>query len=291
MSTRHQVPSIQEDIRLVDYCGSAFPILGTKSSTKKALKKNRLYLNGKIADGSEWIIEGDQIELRGQAQTQVKAFDSDLEIIYEDDHLLVVNKPAGIATNGNRYSTAENAVIGKFRPSQAEDALERPVAAHRLDVPTRGLLILSKSRQAQVELGRMFQSQKIQKFYHAVAHGKLNTSGRISLNIQGKKAFTHYELERAVPSKVFGHLSLVKLMPKTGRTHQLRIHLSSEGHFIVGDKSYNDGNKTILGKGLLLAATGLEMKHPISGKELKLQIPIPPKFLRILDREESRFNQ
>ena len=100
-----------------------------------------------------------------------------------------------------------------------------------------------------------------------------------------------FETIETVPSKIFQHLSLVRLFPITGRTHQLRIHMQKEGHFIVGDKMYSDGKKTILGKGLLLCARGISFQHPKTKKTIHLQIDIPPKFTKIMQREKERFSK
>jgi 23S rRNA-/tRNA-specific pseudouridylate synthase len=98
-------------------------------------------------------------------------------------------------------------------------------------------------------------------------------------------AITKYEKLQSVSSKFYTHLSLLKLIPVTGRTHQLRIHLHSEGHLIVGDKQYAETQKTILGKGLMLCSTRLKFKHPQNNQEMDIQIKMPKKFMRVLDRE------
>lgn len=288
-SKQHRVDRRGEGMRLVDYAGQAFVKLGSKSAAKKALKKQNILLNGRAAQGAEFLQAGDTIELIGQQQSSMKALHIEMPVIFEDEYLIVVNKPAGIATNGNRHKTAENAVLGKFKPSSASDALSRPVAAHRLDVPTRGLLIMAKTKTAQREIGHLFQKKLIQKHYYAIVHGAPPQSGYIETPIGDKSAHTDFETVRTVSSRLFDKLSLVRLSPKTGRTHQLRIHMQSIGHLIAGDKQYADGKRTILGKGVYLAACALSFRHPVTGKPLELSEDIPNKFVRLLDREESRF--
>jgi len=272
----------------VDYLGAAMPELGSKSATKKALRAKRIRINGRLASGAEYVKEGDEIKLAAAKNESIKALEIDLPIVYEDDDMIVVNKPAGIATNGNRYKTVENAVIGKFKPSGRADALARPVAAHRLDVPTRGLLIMAKSRKALVSLGDSFARKRVQKTYHAIVHGTPPDSGSVDTEVAEKSALTHYSVIRSVPSRNYKSLALIALRPQTGRTHQLRIHMQSIGHPIVGDKMYVGNQHTIFGKGVYLAATGLELPHPIEAKRVTLQMGLPPKFTRLLDREESR---
>jgi len=138
-------------------------------------------------------------------------------------------------------------------------------------------------------MSKAFQSNQVKKTYLAIAHGKTEKKGSIDLKVDGKKALTHFERQRLVPSRIFQHLSLLALYPQTGRTHQLRIHLKEKGHFILGDKMYADGQKTILGKGLFLCANQLEFRHPFRKETMHLQTPLPAKFARTLDREEKRF--
>ena len=267
----------------------AFPILGSKSAVKKAIAGGRLFLNGKPATLSDILKKGDRLELRGAGFGKAKDFETDLEIIYKDDSLLVIKKPAGIAVNGARNKTVENALAGVIPAPDQKDALPRPVAVHRIDVPTTGLVLLARTKSALIALSRAFQENEVKKEYFAVVHGKLPEKGRIDKPVNGKSALTEFETIRIAPSRVFGHLSLVRLHPITGRTHQLRIHLKSEGHLIVGDKQYADGGKTILGKGLYLSACRLQFNHPETGKPLDIRIPPPVKFERLLEREKERY--
>lgn len=287
----HQVKQLSANTRLIDYAALAFPILGSKSAVKKALSAGRLLLNGKPAVFSDSLKIGDLLELQGTGIQQVKKYDIDLEIAYEDDYLLIANKPGGIAVNGNRYKTVENAVAEVNKNNQQPDVLARPVAVHRIDVPTTGLVMLAKTKKAQIKLGKAFQANQVKKEYLAVVHGKPPDKGRIKEPIEGKTAITDFESLRTVPSKVFKNLALVKLKPITGRTHQLRIHLKDNGHFIVGDKMYAEGKKTILGKGVMLCACRLQFTHPITGKVIDIKIDPPAKFKRILEREEERFRK
>lgn len=285
----HKVKDLDGHMDLLIYAVKAFPILGSKTAARKAMDAGRLKLNGNAARIGDRVKTGAFLELEGAGVRKVKKLDIDLETIYEDDFIIVVNKPSGIAVNGNRNKTVENALAHANRANKIADALPRPVAAHRIDVPTSGLVILAKTKRALIELGKAFQSNRVKKEYAAVVHGAISAQGEIDLPIDQKSALTHYQKENETPSRLFGALSLVKLKPVTGRTHQLRIHLKETGHLIVGDKQYAGQQKTILGKGLFLAACALQLKHPITGKEITLRIPTPPKFLRLLDREAARF--
>ena len=202
---------------------------------------------------------------------------------------MVANKPGGVAVNGNRNKTVENIIKTSIQRSKQENAFITPVAAHRLDVPTKGLVLLAKTKPALVGLNKSFQAGEIKKKYIAIVHGQPAAKGEITMPIQGKKSLTKYRLIRSVPSRIYQHLSLLDLELLTGRTHQLRIHLKETGHLIVGDKQYADSQKTILGKGLFLCAYQLIFQHPIHKESIQVELPIPPKFHKLLDREEARF--
>lgn len=288
---RHTVLDVDGKEDVISYCADHFRILGSRSAVKKAIAGGRLLLNGKTAGFSDRLRNGDRLELKGSGIQKAKKFDADLEIVYEDDLLLVVNKPGGIAVNGNRNKTVENAVADRNRQNPQPDALPRPVAVHRIDVPTSGLVMLAKTKTALIEMSRAFQEGEVHKEYRAVVHGKMPAGGTIRKPIQGKEAETRCQTLETAPSRVFGHLSLLRLQLITGRTHQLRIHLWGEGHPIVGDKDYMDDRKTLLGKGLFLCSCKMQFKHPGTGGLIELEIEPPGKFGRLLERERERFGR
>lgn len=287
----HKVEAVKGQVDLLSYAAKAFPILGSKTAVKKAIESGRLFLNGQPAKYGDRVKNGAFLQLSGAGIRQVKKLSIDLEVIHEDDHLIVVNKPSGIAVNGTRNKTVENALAQINQANKLEDALPRPIAAHRIDVPTSGLVILAKTKRALIALSKAFQEGEVQKEYVAVVHGAIPVEGTIDLPVNGKSALTHYQKVDEAPSRIFEAVSLVKLRPITGRTHQLRIHLKEIGHLIVGDKMYAEGQKTIQGKGLFLAACSLQLEHPATRQALALSIPIPPKFKRVLEREAARFTR
>ncbi len=286
---KHKVPFIKGRIRIGDYCGNVFSILGSRSAAKKALAKNNVLLNGRVARSADFIKAGDIIELKQSNTRAIKKLNVEVDIVFEDDFIVIVNKPGGIAVNGNRYKTVENAVVQLNENNKQPDALPRPVAVHRIDVPTKGMVILAKTKKALINMSRLFQENKVEKKYMAVVHGKTNDKGQIDQPIDGKNAITNYETKRVVRSRVYNHISIVELSPITGRTHQLRIHMKDLGHLILGDKEYARNEKTLLGKGLFLCACGLSFPHPILDKPMKFQINPPPRFEKTLDREAERF--
>lgn len=286
---QHTVGDIAPQKSLVDYCRLAFPLLGSKTAVKKAIATGRLLVNGQEARFHTQLQPGDLLELAGAGLPRVRSFDQKIPVIYEDDFLMVVRKPAGIAVNGNRIKTLENALAGFIPPSDLPDALPRPIAAHRIDLPTKGLVLLARSKGALMQLTEDFAQNTISKTYTAVVHGAPPDKGEVDQRIQGKEALTRFRTLRTVPSRVYRHLSLVKLNPITGRTHQLRIHMRQAGHLIVGDQQYAAGQKTILGKGLFLCATQLAFRHPSTQEPIVVSIDPPRRFAKTLDREEERY--
>lgn len=285
----HTVTEVHGKIRIDDYCGPKFTMLGSKSATKKAIKAGRLKLNGKLAVTANYVHSGDIIELTGSGVKKAKRINIPLDIIFEDQHLVIVNKPGGIAVNGNRHKTVENALVGVAWLSNEKDALPRPVAVHRIDVPTNGLVMLAKTKSALIKMTNAFQHRKVEKTYHAVVHGCPPPEITIDDPIDQKDAITIVQTIHTVPSSKYKQLSLVQLKPLTGRTHQLRIHMQRIGHLIVGDKLYASDQQTILGKGLLLTAAALHFPHPSEDRMVSVQVEMPPKYRRILDREAARY--
>lgn len=283
----HTVRTHPPNIRIADYCGQVFEQLGSKSAAKKALKAGSIWLNGRLAQSADYVQTGDRIVYKPDIK-KIKKYNLDVPIVYEDDFCMIVDKPGGIAVNGNRYKTIEN-VFANHLKGRGSKYLSRPIVIHRLDVPTKGLLMLAKTKNAQIQLSQMFQQRKIKKTYRAIVHNQTAPTGKIDVPIKGKKAISEYQTRRVVPSKKFKHLSLVDLHPITGRTHQLRIHMEQAGHLIVGDKLYGHNQDTILGKGLFLQASRLQFRHPILNKMIDQKLPIPNRFIRLLDREEERF--
>jgi RluA family pseudouridine synthase len=284
----HRVKQIRGKQRITDYAASAFPLLGSRTAVKKAILSGELLLNDQLAHDTDLVKKGDVLLLKIKKVKKAKV-DINIPVVFEDDYLIIVNKPAGIAVNGNRNKTVENALVTIAKKSTQADALAHPRAVHRIDVPTKGLVLLAKTKKALILLSKAFQNNQVKKTYWAIVHGKSPAKGTINQLIQGKKAITHYEHIQLAPSRIFKFLSLLKLHPVTGRTHQLRIHLQSIGHLIIGDKLYANGAKTILGKGLFLAACQLIFTHPITGKEVNVQIDPPARFLKLLERETARF--
>lgn len=288
---KHIVQNITIPIRLSSYCCNLFIQLPSLNSVKKAIKAGELLINGTKAQTGTWVNMGDVIELVDLERNIPKPFKMNIEMVYEDDDLVVVNKPPGISVSGNQFRTLENALIGNVTLSNKDNALKWARPVHRLDNPTSGLLIASKTKDAHIRLGEMFKNKEIDKEYHAIVMGLPPAEGKIDFLINGHQSVSYYKIIQSIPSLRSEHLSLLKLTPKTGRTHQLRIHCSQSGFPILGDKQYGEVGNVLLKDGLYLFASYLKFKHPITLELLEFELPIPHKFLKRLENEERRWKK
>ena len=287
----HRVLHVNESIRLSDYCLPIFEkYIPSRKGIKKAFKNKIIYVDGKVGCSGDWVEKGQLIELKELDMPPPKPYSLDFDIIYEDDHFAVINKPAGISVSGNQFNTIQNAIVDKIKPSKEHDALKWARPVHRLDNPTSGLLLIAKTASSIINLSEQFEKREIKKEYTAIIHGNPPNEGKIMFPIGQKEAISVFKKLQAVPSLEFEYLTLISLSPQTGRTHQLRIHCAKEEFPIVGDKLYIKG-KTIFHKGLFLAATSLDLKHPNSGETMQFNISPPSKFESLLKREERRWSK
>jgi tRNA pseudouridine65 synthase/23S rRNA pseudouridine1911/1915/1917 synthase len=281
----HTVPAIDEKIRLQEYAVSIFKTIPSRSGIKKAIKRKEILLNGKPANTSDWIEEGHKIELLQAENGQKKTFTLKLEVLYEDEDLAIIDKPSGIPTSGNYFKTVENALPYNLQISVKNTALPTPLPAHRLDNPTSGLLICAKTRPALTEIQKMFREKEIEKTYLALTTSHAPKMAIFDTEIEGKPAITRIETQEYFRIDNLEY-SLLKIFPETGRTHQIRIHLSENGFPIVGDRQYGGAIQQKF-KGMYLAAIGTKFKHPVKNEILDITLPLPKKFLKIKDLAEA----
>ena len=275
---KHKVLFKEKDIRINEYLIGVFPSLPSRKSIKKALKKEKILVDGLIADSSLWITLGMNIELLSEDNFETKVYPIDLEVIFEDEYLAVVNKPAGLVSSGNQFRTLQNAIAGHIKRSNQADAIYPPLLVHRLDSATSGLVIIAKTASSVQQLSKMLAEHEIQKTYAALLIGNIDAEGKIEISIDDKPAISEYKRVKQIPSEAFDFLSWVELFPLSGRTHQLRIHMAKNNSPILGDRLYGDHEKNIKGKGLFLSAIALSFFHPFSKETISIEIPLPKKF-------------
>lgn len=277
----HIAKKQKEQIRIQEYAVGIFNTVPTKSGIKKAIKKKLILVNGLPTSTARIIIGGEKITLLNPKNKPLrKSLILRLAITFEDDYLAIIEKPPGILVNGNKFKTIDNALQQNLKKSSQIDAV-RPRPIHRLDYPTSGLLLIGKTSSTIRALNQLFENKKIKKKYYAITIGKMNLKGAIKTNINKKTAITNYKTIQSVKSNRFEFLNLVELSPKTGRRHQLRIHLSSIGNPILGDQEYGIKSLILKGKGLYLHASQLDFTHPITKDKLSITSNLPKKFKMI----------
>lgn len=251
------------------------------------IEQEKVLLNGKLAKKREEVKKGDKISLEiiPPPKMEARAEEIPLDIVYEDDYFLAINKPSGMVTHpapGNTSGTFANALLYHLGDeSPFEDEELRPGIVHRLDKDTSGLLLAAKTQEAHLRLSEAFQRRDIQKEYLAITTGGPNRSHIIENEI-GRHPYKRKEMAvlptggkiaitEVLPLAHNERMSLLLLRPKTGRTHQLRVHLKSIGSPILGDVIY--GKKCE--HRLMLHAWRLTFIHPITKVEVRLHAPIP----------------
>jgi 23S rRNA pseudouridine1911/1915/1917 synthase len=281
LSETHDVPKLEKAIRFQEYAVGIFETIPTKSGIKKAIKKELIYIDGTLATTSKYISGKEKIELyQSEKSSLFKRLELKIEVLFEDEYLAIIYKPAGILVSGNKFVTIANGLTQNLIKSTQFDAV-KPQPIHRLDYPTSGLLLIGKTSTAITELGKLFQNKEIQKTYFAITIGVMNTVGLINFLIDEKIAQTKFEVLKTVISERFGYLNFVKLEPKTGRKHQLRKHVSEIGNPILGDKKYFLEHKVLTGKGLYLHAASLDFVHPFTKDKISITKNLPKKFTKI----------
>ncbi|MDC3318942.1 RluA family pseudouridine synthase [Flavobacteriaceae bacterium] len=273
----HIAKKQKEPIRIQEYAVGIFKTTTTRSAVKKAIKKNLIFVNNSPTTTAKIIVGGEKITLFAPEERTTKPLKLKLSVIFEDNYLAVIEKPAGILVSGNTFKTIDNALEQNINKSNQPDAV-KPRPVHRLDYPTTGLLLIGKTSSSIQLLNQLFEHKKIKKIYHAITIGKMNSDGFILSNVNRKEAKSSYKTIHTVKSERFEFLNLVKLSPKTGRRHQLRVHLLSIGNPILGDQKYGIESLILKGKGLYLHASQLDFIHPFTKENLTLTSALPKKF-------------
>lgn len=271
----------------------------SRVAVQRMIDEENILVNGKKAKASYKIALGDiiSIEKEEPKEIELKPQDIPLDIVYEDDDIVVVNKQKGLVVhpgNGNPDGTLVNAIMNKCKDSLSGIGGEiRPGIVHRIDKDTSGLLIIAKNDKAHINMSEQIKNHEVKKTYLALIRGVLKENNatidmpiarstkdrtKMAVSKTGKNAVTHVKvLER------FKGYTYIEVNIETGRTHQIRVHLSQIGYPIVGDYVYSNGKNPFDVVGQMLHSYKLEFKHPITGKEMCLVADIPDYFKKVLD--------
>jgi 23S rRNA pseudouridine1911/1915/1917 synthase len=282
----------------------------SRSRLARLIDDEDVLVNGKAAKASYKVREGDEIEveLTELPATRFEPEDIALDIVYEDASLAVINKPAGMVVHpgaGVTSGTLANAIAFRFQISNSDAAQTRIGIVHRLDKDTSGLIVVAKDEQTAEELSRQFHDREVEKHYVALVHGNLEqNSGKIDAAIARNK---HNRLRMKVATsgrsalslwrvrERFDKFTLLDVEIKTGRTHQIRVHMAYINHPIVGDEIYNEGrDNTVsdtdtknairkLGR-FFLHAEQLAFTHPKTGERLDFKQELPVELAAFLSK-------
>ena len=274
----------------------------SRTAIQRLIDEDKIKVNGKKEKSSYKVQNGDKIEIEEEPakEIELKAQDIPLEILYEDNDIIVVNKPKGMVVhpaNGNPDGTLVNAIMSICKESLSGIGGEiRPGIVHRLDKNTSGAIIIAKNDKAHIALSDELKNHEIKKTYIALVRGIVKENNatinmpiarsqkdrkKMDVDKNGKEAITHFKV-----IKRYQDFTLLEINIETGRTHQIRVHLSHIGYPIIGDDVYSNGKNKWNIEGQCLHAKCLDFKHPITGKELHIEAPIPEYFEKILELEK-----
>ncbi|HKK38949.1 MAG TPA: RluA family pseudouridine synthase [Cryomorphaceae bacterium] len=260
--------------RLSDYAVGRFESLPSRKSVKKAIKKGLLLVEGKVSETAHRVKIGEELSVVAD-DTVRPVYERKVPILYEDDYIAVVQKPADLPVSGNAFRTLQNALSFNLNPSPQKDALPVPRPVHRLDRLTGGVVVIAKTLSVAANLGHQFESRTVAKTYLAWVSGLIEMEKTIVEDIEEKEAITRIEPIKSLSHRWFSELTLVEAKPQTGRRNQIRIHLAQSGFPILGDLKFG-GIKS--GKGLFLFAQAISFHHPVSEDEMQIEAIVPKKF-------------
>lgn len=287
----------------------------SRAKAQQLIEADRVLVNGKIKQKSYKLQKNDEVQVDESSLEEEKSPEViipqniPLEILYKDEHIVAISKPPGMVVYpslGHPDGTVINALAYHQKKLASVGGPLRPGVVHRLDKDTSGVLLVALTDEAYYRLVEMFKKREISKYYIAIAFGNLYGRGKIELPIgraigdrkkmstkskRSKEAITEWEV-----LENFSEHTLLRLKIITGRTHQIRVHLSSIGHPILGDSTYGRkvyleiGKKRIPIRRQMLHAHRLTLPHPITGEELSIEAPLPSDMNELISilREDSK---
>lgn len=293
------IPQEMEDERL-DVCICEFLNQFSRSRIQKLLKNGSILVNGDVKKSGYSVRTDDEIiiNIPEPEELLIEAENIPLDILYEDQDCLVVNKPKGMVVHpaaGHYTGTLVNAIMFYCKDSLSGiNGVLRPGIVHRIDRDTSGSIIICKNDTAHASIAQQLKEHSINRIYHAICYGNIkDDTGTINAPIGrhpierkkmaivpgGKEAITHYEvLER------FGNYTYIKFKLETGRTHQIRVHMASIGHPLLGDTVYGSNKDPFHTNGQVLHAKTLGFIHPTSKEYIETDAPLPDYFTSLLNK-------
>jgi 23S rRNA pseudouridine1911/1915/1917 synthase len=292
--------------RLDRYLADQIPDL-TRSRIQKLIEQEQVQVNGVTCASKKASLRiGDRISLTIPeiVPLDLQAEDIPLEILYEDDHLIILNKPIGLVVHpapGHEGGTLVNALLAHCTNLAGIGGVQRPGIVHRLDKDTSGAIAIAKTDQAHQHLQAQFKTKTARREYLGIVYGAPQPTGTIDAPIGrkendrkrmaivpedrgGRRAITHWQVEERLEN-----YSLVRFQLETGRTHQIRVHSAHIGHPVVGDPIYSLGKSVgVKLPGQALHAWKLKLQHPITEEWVEAIAPIPAVFTKLLDVLRNR---
>jgi 23S rRNA pseudouridine1911/1915/1917 synthase len=272
-----------------------------RADVQRAIARGAVLVDGNPRPKSHRLRGGERLEADLETVTEVPPEPGGVPVRYEDEHLAVVAKPAGMVTHpaaGRRTGTVVNRLLGMDMPLSRAGGEDRPGIVHRLDAGTSGLLIVAKDDETHAALSRLLAAREVRRDYLALVRGEVPHEsftveaplGRHRARVavrrgSGVEAVTDVEVRERFP-----RATLVVARPRTGRTHQIRVHLGAAGHPILGDRVYGGGGDDARRLGLtrpFLHAWRLAFDHPVAGERIELEEPLPPELSAALSRARS----
>jgi 23S rRNA pseudouridine1911/1915/1917 synthase len=293
-SLRIRVPDDAAGLRL-DRFLAGLPEVSSRSAAERLLDTGSVLVDGAAAEKSRRLTGGEELTLRVPESTAEGPLDPEdvgLQIAYEDDHLLVVDKPAGVVVHPSAGHGTGTLVHGVLALGAAGGEEDRPGIVHRLDRDTSGLLVVARSDEAHTRLKRLVQRRELEREYLTLVRGRPRSrAGRIEAPIgRDRRDPTRHSLETDRPREAVTHFELVEQIDQhallrvrleTGRTHQIRVHLASIGLPVVGDSVYGAPDPA-LGR-QFLHARRLAFTHPFTGGRVEVESPLPADLTRYLE--------
>ena len=283
--------------RLDKYIAEALPV--SRTQLTNAIKDGHVTMNGCAVKPGDKVKAGDEIVVRlpEPEPAEIEAEDIPLDIVYEDNDIAVVNKPQGMVVHpapGHASGTLVSGLLHALDNLSGVGGQVRPGIVHRLDKDTSGLLVVAKNDAAHAALSAQLADKSAHRVYFAIVHGNIKEDAvdidkpvgrshsdrkKMAVDARGRRAVTHIRvLER------FGDFTYVRAALETGRTHQIRVHLTSIGHPVAGDAVYGPKTVRLHKEGQLLHAGQLSFIHPSTGERVTFTAPLPEYFESVLQK-------